>query len=105
MRAVNMRLATIWRRARQRGDGRDGSTLALINGMRIFLGLVVMFTVRVGFLADKKSVTPGTPASRVATASPAPRPVSEYDCAKHSLDRVSDVKKQVAQQQKDNAAE
>jgi hypothetical protein len=74
--------------------------------MRKFLVLTVLVGLTILFVVQKRneSAKPAPSEKKVAvqntTASQPPRPVSEHNWMKNSLDRANDVKKQVAQQRK-----
>jgi hypothetical protein len=76
--------------------------------MRKFLVLTVLAGLTLLFVVQKRNeaAKPGPAEKKVAvqnaTSSPAPRPVSEHNWMKRSLDRANDVKKQVAQQRKED---
>ena len=83
-------------------------TLLQRESMRTFLVLVVVAGFGCLFLAQKKSeqekraVTPALAVSKQIAATP--RPVSEHNWMKRSLDRTNDVKRQVAEQRKADGA-
>lgn len=83
-----------------------GSPLALIIRMRILLGLIVVVTIAGAVLTHRKNeqaaATPVATAKAASAQPAAPREVSQHDWAKRSLDRAADVKRQVAEQQKEN---
>jgi hypothetical protein len=71
--------------------------------MRKFLVIAVLAGLAWLFVVQKRNepekiATPKTAAQTKSAASP--RPVSEHNWMKHSLDRANEVKHQVAQQQK-----
>ena len=71
--------------------------------MRTCIVLVIMAGLAVAFVVLKRSETPAAPVTqKVAAAQTAapPRPVSEHNWAKHSLDTTNKVIRQVAQQRK-----
>ena len=72
--------------------------------MRKFLVIAVLAASTVLFVAQKRSEPQKTATSTKAVAqvsgSPAPRPASEHNWMKRSLDRTNEVKRQVAQQRK-----
>ncbi|HEX4640714.1 MAG TPA: hypothetical protein VH252_04975 [Chthoniobacterales bacterium] len=72
--------------------------------MRKFLVIAVLAGLAWLFVVQKQNETPKkSPAKQVAqtaAVSPAPRPVSEHNWMKSSLDRANEVKRQVAQQRK-----
>jgi hypothetical protein len=72
--------------------------------MRKFLVFAVLVGMAVLFVMQKRSepqkAAPETKVPQTATTSP--RPVSEHNWMKRSLDRTNDVKRQVAQQRKED---
>jgi hypothetical protein len=74
--------------------------------MRFIVGFLVVATIAVGILKHNRHeepAAPATPTAQIAKAQPEPvRTTSEHNWPKSSLDRVSDVKRQVAQQRKDD---
>lgn len=76
--------------------------------MRTFLVVVVVAGLGCLYLAQKKSeqekpaVTPAVAVSKQTAATP--RPVSEHNWMKRSLDRTNEVKRQVAEQRKADGA-
>ena len=73
--------------------------------MKTFVIVVIMAGLGLVFLMQKRNeqnaVT--TAASQpVATQSATPRPVSEHNWMKHALDTTAKVKRQVAQQRKED---
>jgi uncharacterized membrane protein len=71
--------------------------------MRTFIVLVIMAGLGVAFVVQKRSETPTAPAAQKVAATQtaaAPRPVSEHNWAKHSLDTTNKVIREVAQQRK-----
>ena len=72
--------------------------------MRKFLVIVVLAGLTVLFVAQKKSEpqkpAPANKSVAQVSGSPSPRPVSEHNWMKRSLDRTTEVKRQVAQQRK-----
>jgi hypothetical protein len=82
---------------------RNGSRSALILLMRKFLVIAVLAGLGWLFIVQKRNEVskPATPATKpTAQASASPRPVSEHNWMKHSLDRANEVKKQVVEQRK-----
>ena len=79
-----------------------GSPLALIIRMRILLGLIVVVTIAGAVFTHRKNEQAAATAKAPITQPAAPREVSQHDWAKRSLDRAAAVKRQVAQQQKEN---
>jgi len=74
--------------------------------MRKFLVIVALAGLTWLFIAQKRS-EPSKPAPAIkavaqTAASPSPRPVSEHNWMKRSLDRTNEVKRQVAQQRKED---
>jgi hypothetical protein len=73
--------------------------------MRKFVVIAVLAGLTVLFVVQKRSA-PGNSASTTTKAvaqlggTPTPRPVSEHNWMKRSLDRTNEVKRQVAQQRK-----
>jgi hypothetical protein len=74
--------------------------------MRKFLVIAVLAGLAVLFAAQKRNEPQKTaPEKNVAqTATTSPRPVSEHNWMKRSLDRTNEVKRQVAQQRKEDGA-
>jgi len=76
--------------------------------MRKFLVLTVLAGLTWIFVVQKRSESAKpTPAEKKVVAqsaalSQSPRPVSEHNWMKRSLDRTNDVKRQVAQQRKED---
>lgn len=73
--------------------------------MRKFLVIAVLAGLAWVFVVQKRSEPPRSTSEKVTaqtaiTASP--RPVSEHNWMKRSLDRTNDVKRQVAQQRKED---
>jgi cytoskeletal protein RodZ len=72
--------------------------------MRKFLVIAVLVALTWLFVAQKRSQPqkPATTTKSVAqvSGSPAPRPASEHNWMKRSLDRTNEVTRQVAQQRK-----
>jgi hypothetical protein len=101
-----MALFTIacWRQQRTEANG---SPSALNPGMRKFLviavlaGLAWLFVVQKRTETSKQAATAAKPAGQTV-ASVSPRPVSEHNWMKRSLDRTNEVKRQVAQQRKED---
>jgi len=97
-----MALLTIASPSRQRGD----RWLAPCSyfGMRKFLVIVVLVGLTWLFIVQKRSESakpePKSKTVAQAAASTSPRPVSEHNWMKHSLDRANEVKQQVVQQRK-----
>jgi hypothetical protein len=74
--------------------------------MRKFLVIAVLAGLTWLFVAQKRSEpskrdSTGKTVAQIAS-SPSPRPVSEHNWMKHSLDRANEVKRQVAQQRKED---
>jgi hypothetical protein len=74
--------------------------------MRKFLVIAVLAGLSMLFVMQKRSEPQKTaPEKKVAqTAATSPRPVSEHNWMKRSLDRTNEVKRQVAQQRKTDGA-
>jgi hypothetical protein len=76
--------------------------------MRKFLVLTVLAGLTILFVVQKRneSAKPAPSEKKVAvqntTSSQTPRPASEHNWMKNSLDRATDVKRQVAQQRKED---
>jgi hypothetical protein len=72
--------------------------------MRKFLVFAVLAGMAVLFVMQKRSEPQKTaPETKIAqTTTTSPRPVSEHNWMKRSLDRTNDVKRQVAQQRKED---
>ena len=75
--------------------------------MRKFLVIAVLAGLTWLFISQKRS-EPSKPAAASKSVakvdgSPAPRPVSEHNWMKRSLDRTNEVKRQVAEQRKTDA--
>jgi uncharacterized membrane protein len=70
--------------------------------MRTVVILIIMAVLGLAFVAQKRSEQQKVVATeKVAAAqTPSPRPVSEHNWAKHSLDTTNKVIRQVAQQRK-----
>ena len=104
MREKDTRLLTIRASAQQRRQAWLG--VCSRNGMRFIVGFLVVATVAVGYFKQTRHEEPAPPAkppAQVATAQASPaRPTSEHNWPKSSLDRVADVKRQVAQQRKED---
>jgi hypothetical protein len=73
--------------------------------MRKFLVIAVLAGLTWLFIVQKRSES-AKPAENSKTvtqvAAASPRPVSEHNWMKHSLDRANEVKRQVAQQRKED---
>ena len=74
--------------------------------MRKFLVIAVLAGLAVLFCVQKRNEPQKTaPEKKVAQTAPtSPRPVSEHNWMKRSLDRTNEVKRQVAQQRKTDGA-
>jgi hypothetical protein len=76
--------------------------------MRKFLVIAILAGLTCLFIGQKRSDPAKAAASSKPVAqvggSPAPRPVSEHNWMKRSLDRTNEVKRQVAQQRKTDGA-
>ncbi|HEX8897796.1 MAG TPA: hypothetical protein VF751_03795 [Chthoniobacterales bacterium] len=74
--------------------------------MRKFLVIGVLAGLTWLFIAQKRSEpakpTAGNRTVAQTAGSPSPRAVSEHNWMKHSLDRANEVKRQVAQQRKED---
>jgi hypothetical protein len=73
--------------------------------MRKFLVIAVLAGLAWVFVVQKRSEPAKTAPEKVtaqAGTTASPRPVSEHNWMKRSLDRANDVKKQVAQQRKED---
>ena len=74
--------------------------------MRKFLVIAVLAGLSWLFVVQKQTETSkpvtGTKAVPQAAASVSPRPVNEHNWMKNSLDRANEVKRQVAQQRKED---
>lgn len=69
--------------------------------MRKFLVIVVLAGLTWLFIVQKRSESAKPESkSKTVAASTSPRPVSEHNWMKHSLDRANEVKQQVVQQRK-----
>ena len=69
--------------------------------MRKFLVIAVLAGLTVLFVSQKRNAPEKpAPASKTVAAKPTPRPASEHNWMKQSLDRTNEVKRQVAQQRK-----
>jgi len=72
--------------------------------MRKFLVITVLAGLTVLFVSQKRNApeTPVPASKKVAqvVGTPTPRPTSEHNWMKQSLDRTNEVKRQVAQQRK-----
>ncbi len=65
--------------------------------MRKFLVIAVLAGLAWVFVVQKRNEP-----QKAAQVSTSPRPVSEHDWMKRSLDRTNEVKRQVAQQRKED---
>ena len=74
--------------------------------MRKFLVIAILTGLALLFVVQKRSEPQkNAPEKKVAqTATTSPRPVSEHNWMKRSLDRTNEVKRQVAQQRKTDEA-
>jgi hypothetical protein len=74
--------------------------------MKKFLVIAVLAGLAVLFVVQKRNEPQKTaPEKKVAqTATTSPRPVSEHNWMKRSLDRTNEVKRQVAEQRKTDGA-
>ena len=75
--------------------------------MKTVVFVVIMAGLGVLFLMQKRNerlaATTAAATQPVATQSATPRPVSEHNWMKHSLDTAAKVKRKVAQQRKEDA--
>jgi hypothetical protein len=81
----------------------DGSPPASALRMRKFLVIAVLAGLAWVFVVQKRSEPQKTAPEKGVTkavASASPRPVSEHNWMKHSLDRANEVKRQVVEQRK-----
>ncbi len=73
--------------------------------MRIGIGLVIVGAVVAGIVMDRHREKPAAPppavAASVAAPVTSPRQASEHNWPKSALDRVADVKRQVAEKRKE----
>jgi hypothetical protein len=74
--------------------------------MKKFFVIAVLLGLAVLFVVQKRNEPQKTaPEKKVAqTATTSPRPVSEHNWMKRSLDRTNEVKRQVAEQRKTDGA-
>jgi hypothetical protein len=71
--------------------------------MRTFVIVVVLAVLTWLFVAQKRTQPQEAATKKMAAAQTAsPRPVSEHNWMKRSLDRTNEVKRQVAQQRKED---
>jgi hypothetical protein len=71
--------------------------------MRKFLVIAILAGLAWLFVVQKRSEPQkAAPAKTVAQTAASPRPVSEHNWMKRSLDRTNEVKRQVAQQRKED---
>ena len=81
----------------------DGSPPAPVLGMRKFLVIAVLAGLAWLFVVQKRNEPQkAAPEKVVAQAAASPRPVSEHNWMKRSLDRTDEVKRQVVQQRKED---
>jgi hypothetical protein len=83
----------------------NGSRSALNWRVKTFVFVVIMAGLGVVFLIQKRNEqSAATTAANqpVATQSVSPRPVSEHNWMKHALDTTAKVKRQVAEQRKED---
>ena len=85
----------------QRAAAPLGSPPAPREGMRILVGFLIVAAVIGGFVAHKQRQEATAPAQTV-NAPGAPRDPSKYNFPKRTLNRVDDVKRQVAEERKSN---
>ncbi len=103
-----MAILTIARSREQRSH--SGSPRAPPGRMRKFLVIAVLVGLGWLFVVQKRNEKPkrvatetkaaAQTATKSTVASVSPRPVSEHNWMKHSLDRANQVKQQVVQQRK-----
>jgi hypothetical protein len=67
----------------------------------VLAGLAWLFVIQKRNETAQPAVTAAKPAGQTVTAT-SPRPVSEHNWMKRSLDRTNEVKRQVAQQRKED---
>ena len=101
-----MALLNIARWRQQRAET-NGSRSALNSGMRKFLVIAILAGLAWLFVIQKRNDTskPAVTATKSAgqtVAATSPRPVSEHNWMKRSLDRTNEVKSQVAQERRDD---
>jgi cytoskeletal protein RodZ len=70
--------------------------------MRKFLVIAVLAGLGWLFVHQKRNEAPKETPKTAAAQKASPRPVSEHNWMKHSLDRANEVKRQVAQQRKED---
>lgn len=84
--------------------GSAGSRRAPFCRMRKFLVIAVLVGLTVLFVTQKRTEpqqpAPSNKPLAQLNGTPTPRPVSEHNWMKRSLDRANEVKRQVAQQRK-----
>ena len=83
----------------------NGSQSALNYRMKTFVIIVIMAGLGVVFLMQKRNEQSAVTTAMnqpAATQSASPRPVSEHNWMKHALDSTAKVKRQVAQQRKED---
>jgi hypothetical protein len=68
--------------------------------MRKFLVIAVLAGLGWLFVVQKRTESPKEAPKTAVAQTASPRPVSEHNWMKHSLDRANEVKRQVAQQRK-----
>jgi hypothetical protein len=67
----------------------------------VLAGLALLFVIQKRNQTTQPTVTAAKPAGQTV-ASTSPRPVSEHNWMKRSLDRTNEVKRQVAQQRRED---
>jgi hypothetical protein len=67
----------------------------------VLVGLAWLFVIQKRNETTKPTVTATKPAGQTVAAT-SPRPVSEHNWMKRSLDRTNEVKRQVAQQRRED---
>jgi hypothetical protein len=70
--------------------------------MRKFLVIAVLAGLGWLFVVQKRSEPQKDAPEKGVVQSASPRPVSQHNWMKHSLDRANEVKRQVAQQRKED---
>jgi len=73
--------------------------------MRAFLVVAILAGLTFVFVVQKRNEPPKTVATTeksTTQTAPSPRPASEHNWMKRSLDRTNEVKRQVAQQRKED---
>jgi hypothetical protein len=70
--------------------------------MRKFLIIAVLAGLGWLFVVQKRNEAPKTAPEKAMAQNASPRPVSEHNWMKQSLDRTNEVRRQVAQQRKED---